>query len=379
MDCTASSNWLHFIDAGWLITIGVLLVVWRLAPRFRDWAERVSRRRIAQAYIVGSLLVLFQDALHLPAQLYGHHLFVVCGGSVQGWGSWLRDWATNESITVVVDGFAIWILYGAIRRAPRRWWFRFWLATVPIVTFMEWINPALITPLFYRLDPLQTEHPKLVAQLQKVGAHGGVNIPANRIFKMDASTKWANPNAQVIGFGASARVAIFDTMIARTATPELLFIFGHELGHYVLHHRLKLVALTCISLLLFLFSAYHAVRWALFSSGKRLGIHGMTDWASLPLLMLAFSIFTFLDEPVLNSFNRALEHEADVYGLEIVHGILPDSRQTSAQALRNLGGDPPPSPFIRVWLNDHPPIGDRIRFALEYDPWDKGQAPKYVK
>jgi len=379
MDCAASFNLLHFIDAAWLITIGVLLVVSRLAPRVRDWAERVSRRRFAQAFIVGSLLVLVQDALHLPAQLYGHHRFVVCGGSVQGWGSWLWDWGTSESITLVVNGFAIWILYGALRRAPRRWWFYFWLVAVGIVTFMEWIGPVIINPLFYRFDPLQTKHPELVAQLQNVAAHGGVKIPADRIFTMNASTKWSGANAQVTGFGSSARVAIFDTMIARTATPELLFLFGHELGHYVLHHRLKSVAVTCASLLVFFFWGDHAMRWGLFRWGKQLGVHGMADWASLPLLMLAFSIFTFLDEPVQNSFSRTMEHEADVYGLEIVHGILPDSRQTSAQALRNLESGPPPSPFIRIWLYDHPPIDNRIRFALEYDPWAKGQAPKYVK
>jgi hypothetical protein len=31
------------------------------------------------------------------------------------------------------------------------------------------------------------------------------------------------------------------------------------------------------------------------------------------------------------------------------------------------------------WYADHPPIRDRVPFAYNYDPWSKGEQPKYVK
>jgi Zn-dependent protease with chaperone function len=109
----------------------------------------------------------------------------------------------------------------------------------------------------------------------------------------------------------------------------------------------------------------------------------LDDWASLPALLLLFYLFFFLSEPAFNSFSRYQEHQADVYGLEVIHGIVPDSSGTAAEAFQILGevdlADPDPSPFIKVWLYTHPALADRLRFAREYDPWSKGQAPIFVR
>jgi Zn-dependent protease with chaperone function len=117
--------------------------------------------------------------------------------------------------------------------------------------------------------------------------------------------------------------------------------------------------------------------------GARWDIRGLDDWASFPLLLLAFVVLSFAAEPVASAFSRLLEHNADVYGLEVIHGIVPDAPQAAAQAFQILGevglSDPAPSAFIEFWLYDHPAVADRVRFAAEYDPWGKGTAPKYVR
>jgi len=116
--------------------------------------------------------------------------------------------------------------------------------------------------------------------------------------------------------------------------------------------------------------------------GKRWDIPTVGNWASLPLLLLAVTVMSFLMEPALNSFSRVLEHNADIYGLEVIHGIVPDAPQAAAQAFQILGevslSDPDPSPFIKFWMYDHPALPERVRFAAEYDPWTAG-TPKYVK
>jgi Zn-dependent protease with chaperone function len=117
--------------------------------------------------------------------------------------------------------------------------------------------------------------------------------------------------------------------------------------------------------------------------GRRWRIRGMDDWASLPVLLLAVSVFGFFAEPLQNSISRMLEHNADVYGLEAIHGLVPDSSQVAAESFQILGevslSDPNPSPFIKFWLYDHPAVSDRVRFAAEYDPWGRGQPARYVK
>jgi Zn-dependent protease with chaperone function len=117
--------------------------------------------------------------------------------------------------------------------------------------------------------------------------------------------------------------------------------------------------------------------------GQRWGLRGITDWASLPVLLLVMAVFGFFSEPISNSFSRVLEHNADVYGLEVIHGIVPNSSEEAAEAFQILGeislDDPHPSRFIEFWIYDHPSISERVRFASEYDAWGAGKEPKYVK
>lgn len=373
---------LHFLDAAYGVLILIALLALRVAPRFRNWARATSHRRILQAYIFGTLFLLVVDILELPVSAYGQHLSLKYEQSIQGWGSWLWDWTKGELIEFALVGVLIWILYGSMRRSPRRWWLYFWLAAIPIIIFLMFVTPVLIEPLFFKFEPLADKQPALVTQIGKVVARGGLEIPANRMFEMKASEKLKSVNAYVSGLGASKRVVVWDNTIEKMNSDQILFVFGHEMGHYVLHHIWLGVAMTCGVLLLFLFLGYHAMRWALSRWGVRWSIESIEDWASLPVLMLAISLFGFVAEPVLNTFSRTLEHNADIYGLEVIHGIVPNSAETAAQAFQILGevslDDPNPSEFVKIWLFNHPSITDRVRFSSEYDPWSKGEAPKYV-
>jgi Zn-dependent protease with chaperone function len=376
-------NWLHFIAVAYGIVVLVGVLAWKMAPRLRNLAESASRRRIVQAYIFAPLLLLGIDVLELPLSLYGHHLSLKFEQSIQGWGSWFWDWTKGELLSFALAGVLVWILYGVMRRSPRRWWFYFWLAAVPIVVFLMFIEPLAIEPLFFKFEPLAAKQPALVAEIGKVVARGGLEIPADRMYEMNASEKLKSLNAYVTGIGASKRVVVWDNTIQKMNSGQILFVFGHEMGHYVLGHIWIGIAAASVGILVFLFLAYYTMGWALGRWGARWEIQGMADWASLPVLLLALAVFGFLGEPLSSSFSRVLEHNADIYGLEVIHGIVPNSAEEAADAFQILGevslDDPHPSPFIEFWLYDHPSITERVRFASEYDPWAAGQSPKYVK
>ena len=376
-------NWLHFIAVAYGIVVLVGVLAWKMAPRLRNLAESASRRRIVQAYIFAPLLLLGIDVLELPLSLYGHHLSLKFEHSIQGWGSWFWDWTKGELLSFALAGVLVWILYGVMRRSPRRWWFYFWLAAVPIVVFLMFIEPLAIEPLFFKFEPLAAKQPALVAEIGKVVARGGLEIPADRMYEMNASEKLKSLNAYVTGIGASKRVVVWDNTIQKMNSGQILFVFGHEMGHYVLGHIWIGIAAASVGILVFLFLAYYTMGWALGRWGARWEIQGMADWASLPVLLLALAVFGFLGEPLSSSFSRVLEHNADIYGLEVIHGIVPNSAEEAADAFQILGevslDDPHPSPFIEFWLYDHPSITERVRFASEYDPWAAGQSPKYVK
>ena len=379
----AARNRLHFIAAAYGIALLLGFLALRIAPRFRDWAERASPRRFLQAYIVAPLMVIAVDGLSLPIGLYAHHLSLEYEQSVQGWASWFWDWTKGEMIALAFTGLILWFLYGVIRRSPRRWWFYFWLASIPVVVFLNFVAPVLIEPLFFHFEPLAARQPALVAQIQRVVARGGLDIPAERMYEMNASEKLNSLNAYVAGIGASKRVVVWDTTIRKMTPPQILFVFGHEMGHYVLGHGPLLIGMTCVTMLAFLFLGYQTMHWAVARWGARWQIRGIDDWASLPVLLLAVAVFGFLSEPLENSFSRLLEHNADVYGLEVTHGLTADSSRAAAEAFQILGevslSDPHPSGFIKFWLYSHPPVAERVEFAGGYQPWTEGKPSKYVK
>jgi len=374
----------HFVGVAYGVLVLLALLAWKVAPRFRDVAEIVMpKRRIGQAFVFGALIVVTTDVLNLPLELYGHNLALRYEQSVQGWGSWFRDWAMGELVGIILTGFLLWILYGVIRRSPRRWWFYFWLASIPLLVFLMFVTPLLIDPLFNKFEPLQAKQPLLVAQIERVVQRGGLDIPVDHMFLMNASEKVNTVNAYVTGIGASKRVVVWDTALQKMSPQQILFVFGHEMGHYVLGHNYLLIGVSSAVILIFLFIGFHAMRWALARWGSAWAIRGVDDWASVPVLMLLMAVLSFAAEPVMNGISRTLEHNADIYGLEVVHGIVPESPQVAAQTFQILGevslSNPNPSPFIEFWLYNHPSVSDRMRFAADYNPWGTGGVPKYVK
>ena len=101
------------------------------------------------------------------------------------------------------------------------------------------------------------------------------------------------------------------------------------------------------------------------------------------MLILPLSIVLLVPTPVLSAFSRHLEHQADIYGLEVTHGLTPESDQAAAAAFQKLGEKalayPTPNPLFVFWTYDHPPIARPPRFVLGYDPWSAEPGPVYVK
>ncbi|PYX42476.1 MAG: hypothetical protein DMG81_01580 [Acidobacteria bacterium] len=193
------------IGSLWAILVPLLILRWRLAPGYRDWAERVSARRFVQVLFYAPLLLLTIGLLGIPFDAWDHWLARAFGLSVQAWGSWLGDWMTNQVIALILGTLLVWILYAVIRRSPRRWWFYFWLSVIPIVLAVFFIQPLVIDPLFFKFTPLQTTQPELVLKLEQVIHRGAIEIPPERMFEMNASSKLTGLNAYVTGFGASKR------------------------------------------------------------------------------------------------------------------------------------------------------------------------------
>jgi Zn-dependent protease with chaperone function len=243
------------------------------------------------------------------------------------------------------------------------------------------VAPVLIDPLFNKFEPLTASNPALVDRLEEVVTRGGVQIPPARMYLMKASEKVTALNAYVTGYGASKRVVVWDNTVAKATPDEISFIFGHELGHYVLNHIPATLVFLGVLLLIEFYLGYRGVKWLIARYGERWGIPSQHDWGALVVLLLVLSVLSFLSEPIVNGYSRMHEHEADVYGQEAIHGIVADPQSTAQQAFQLLGEvsltDPNPSPFVEFWMFSHPSVSSRAAFAAAYNPWAAGQRPKF--
>ena len=248
-----------------------LLLVLRVAPRYRDLAERVSRRRFVQAIVFAPLLLLTLDVLSLPVSIYGHPCRCSTACRCRAGASWFWDWTKGELIGTVIGTLLVWGLYGFLRRSPTRWWFYGWLASIPIVLLLIFIGPIFIAPIFNTFAPLEERQPALIPELEKVMARGGLSIERSRMFEMQASEKVTTYNAYVTGIGASKRVVVWDNTSRDLTIPETLFVFGHEQGHYVLQHIWLSIGFAVLGLLLQLYLAARLIGGLLARFGQRAG------------------------------------------------------------------------------------------------------------
>jgi Zn-dependent protease with chaperone function len=359
----------------------LLILILGGAAWMRDAAVRLSNNLWVQGVSFFFLLLLVTFLLNLPLGIYGHRVALSYGLSVQGWDSWLGDKAKLFALEWAVGSHLALIMFWVIRKSPKRWWFWFWIPAVASVLAGVFLTPYVIDPIFNKFEPLAATDSALVERLERVVARGGLSIPPDRMFLMKASAKSNEMNAYVTGFGASKRVVVWDTTIAKSSPDDIAFIFAHEMGHYALDHVVLGVGLSCLGLLPFFWIGYHGQRLVLARFGAAWRIPTLQDWAALVALALVLVTLSILSEPFNNVISRAMEHNADVYGQEAVHGIVADPQTVGQRSFQTLGedslDDPTPHPLFDWWFGTHPPTRLRAAFAEAYDPWAADAQPKY--
>jgi len=157
------------------------------------------------------------------------------------------------------------------------------------------------------------------------------------------------------------RIALFDTLIARSPTDELVAVLAHEVGHYKKRHILigTMVSAVETGLFLGLFSLF-LHQGGLFAA---FGVNTPGVWTGVIFVAVLLQLLELVLSIGGAALSRRHEREADRFALETAgRGDLLASglKRLSKDNLSNLT----PHPFY-VWLNySHPPTVERVR-ALE--------------
>jgi Zn-dependent protease with chaperone function len=355
------------------LAISLLFLFTGWSARIRDVARRISPSWFLTIAIYGVIFSLLMAVIDLPVSYYTdfvrEHRF---GLSNQTFGKWLQDSLLNLAIGTLFSALLLWVPYGLLKRSPRRWWLYTGLLAVPFLLLLILIQPIWIDPLFNKFGPMKNQ--ALEARILDLAAQAG--IEGGRVFEVEKSADTRTLNAYVTGFGQTKRIVLWDTTIARLSEEELLFVMGHEMGHYVLGHVWKLIGFLSLLIIATLYLVYRTAQGLISRFHERFGFDSLADIASYPLLTLLFSLFFLVIQPAFLAFNRSSEREADRFGLEITR----DNRH-AATAFVKLQEDnlaiPRPHWLVELWRGSHPSLGDRIDFCNEYRPWEKGQSLRY--
>lgn len=376
-------NVLAFGGALWGIVFLWLLLATRTASRVDRWTQFVVSRRWLQGLVFFALFLIAVFLAGLPFDWFAHYTSRNYGISVQSWPSWLGDEGTSLGLSLLIGTPLLLFFNWIVRRWPRRFWFVAWLITLPLMLIAVVAQPLIIDPLFNKFEPLQQSDPTLVQQLEKIVQRTGIDIPPSRMFLMKASAKTNGLNAYVTGIGPTKRIVVWDTTAGRIPNGEILYIFAHETGHYVLHHIPKGLAISAVSIFFVFWVCAGIAAWLVRSRGWRWQIDSLSTRSGFVVLIFVLSVAGFLVQPAGNAVSRRFEHQADIYGQEAIHGIVADPQQTAVAAFNALGRawleNPHPSTFSEFWLGSHPSIQQRARFAARYDPWKNGGHGKFFR
>lgn len=368
-------NIMHFACAIWGIAVLWLSLATGAAARLAAWSESVVRRRWVQGLLFFGVLIVVLTVANLPLDVFANHVSLSYGISIQGWGSWLVDQGKALGLTLVIGAPVLLLFNWIVRVSPRRYWLWGWAVGVVLLVVGMFAAP-LFEPIFNQYEPLTKNNGALVTELARVVARTGTNIPPERMYLMKASLKTNGLNAYVSGLGATKRVVVWDTTAGRIPNDEVMFVFGHESGHYVLHHIPKGIAGWGLGMFFVFWACAGVAAWQVRRFGVDWHVESLGSRAGFVVLLLTVSVASFVLEPAGNAFSRHFEHEADVYGLEAIHGLVPDAQKTAVAGFNALGEawleDPAPSPFIEFWVYDHPSTKTRANFAAQYDPWANG-------
>ena len=350
------------------LVVMLLLLNLRWSPGMRNLAERITRFQPLQTLIYWLQYLFLTTILLFPLTLYEdyfrEHKY---GLATQTFGPWMGDQLKGFAVNLVLGGIALMILFATVRRMTRTWWI--WGAVVSwllsIVAVL--IAPVFIIPIFN--TPKLLESPHITQPILAMARANG--IPVHDVFEIDASKQSTRMSANVSGFGRTMRITLNDNLLRRGSPEEIQAVMGHEMGHYALNHIYNWIIFLLIVIVCFFAFLRWGVEWSLARWGGKWQVRGIGDTAVVPLVVLLASIFFFVLTPVMNTFIRTQEHEADMYGLNA-------SRQPDgfAQAAIHLGEYRKMSPgTLEEWVfYDHPSGRRRIHDAMVW----KGENLKLV-
>lgn len=326
-------------------------------------AYDVSESYSLALFLYVLMLIVLSKLVSVGLDYYGFRLEHRFQLSNQKLDAWIWDEAKGLLVMAVLASVLIELLYLVIRVFPEHWWVLAWVGFLGVAVLLAQLAPVLLFPIFYKFEPLQDEH--LKQRLVTLSERAGTRVRG--VYKWHLSEKSKKANAALTGLGNTRRIILADTLLENYSPEEIEAVLAHELGHHVHRHIFKSIVVQAVVTFVGFWAAnwvlqYAVDRWHMFVT--------ISDFANLPLLVLTFTLLSFVLMPALNALSRFHERQADRYAFEHIAVVTPFISSMNKLADQNLA-ERVPSRWIEWWFYSHPAISHRIAAA---EAWAKANA-----
>jgi STE24 endopeptidase len=270
---------------------------------------------------------------------------------------WIKDTLISFFMTILFGSLVVWGIY-LIMTNLDLWWLWSFIFIFGVIILVNMLYPAFRAMFFDKLTPLKDE--ELDSEIKSLMDKTG--FVSSGVFVSDASKRDARLNAYFGGFGKAKRVVLFDTLIEKLTTKELLAVLGHELGHFAHGDIYKNIALVG-AMLFVMFAIFGNLPESIY---LELGISQSPSLVMI-LLLLFMPVLGFVMMPIMGIVSRHNEYEADKMGSELGG---PAGGIELANALMKLVSEnksfPLSHPLYIFFHYTHPPVIERLK-ALGVD------------
>jgi STE24 endopeptidase len=265
---------------------------------------------------------------------------------------WIKDILISFATTLIFGSLVVWGIY-LIISSFTLWWLWSFVFIFCVIILINMLYPTFRAMFFDKLTPLQNE--ELDSEIKSLMERTG--FVSSGVFVSDASKRDARLNAYFGGFAKAKRVVLFDTLIEKLTTKELLAVLGHELGHFAHGDIYKNIALVGV-MLFAMFGIFGNLPDSLYSE---LGL-SKSPYVIMILLMLFMPVLGFFMMPIMGIVSRHNEYEADKTGSELGGS---GGAVELANALKKLVSEnksfPLSHPLYIFFHYTHPPVLERLK------------------
>ena len=353
-DYTAAKTRLAMVD---VLVDAVLVLAFTLGGLLqalsRAWAAAFTPGSLAHGTALLLSVLFLQAGASLPLALY--RTFVVeqrFGFNRMTLALFFSDLAKQALLALALGVPLLLAVLWLMARMGQHWWLYVWVVLTLFTLVVQLIFAPVILPLFNKLTPV-TEG-ELAARVARLLQRCG--FKSSGLYVMDGSKRSSHGNAFFAGFGAGKRIVLFDTLVNRLEPSEVEAVLAHELGHYKLHHIVKMLALSAALSLAGLFVLGQLIGEPWFYSG--LGVRTPGTAAALALFLLVVPEFLFFLHPLTSLYSRRREFEADAYAR--LHADARDLVHALVKLYKDNAATLTPDPLHSAFYDSHPPAAIRI-------------------